>query len=437
MQINVINRTWANKLSLAWLLLGAALLIMSLTPVISGDGEIRFHDVIRLYRLDDIPKTQFSVIQPLLSVPLYWLGTFFATPEIIVSWLNCLVFIIFLFCLCRLLPNTNLRFFTIALLLCTTMFPHHLNRYDGEMITAVAVSLGFFYLLENRIALGASLLTIGVAQTPASLPAFALAVCFVAYRAKRPKWLLLIALPLLFIMLETFFKHGSLLNNPYLTGNQGVKTIMPYSGLPGFSYPFFLGLVSILFSFGKGLIFFIPALFLRLIYDFKNDANQKVVLLIDVLLIFVLGMILTYSKWWAWYGGGSWGPRFFLIGCIPASLLLAIGASKKDGRVKSTLIYLMALVLSAWVCLQGFIYGNQNLEICPQNNYAYEFMCWYVPEFSPLFRQFLTTFETEISPQKYLFVVWVVTTVFVCIFYKLYPFFRKLTCKFNPPQPLN
>ena len=37
---------------------------------------------------------------------------------------------------------------------------------------------------------------------------------------------------------------------------------MPYSGRQGFSYPFFLGLISILFSFGKGLIWFSPGLLL-------------------------------------------------------------------------------------------------------------------------------------------------------------------------------
>ena len=42
----------------------------------------------------------------------------------------------------------------------------------------------------------------------------------------------------------------------------GIKTIMPYSGRPGFSYPFLFGLLSILFSFGNGLLFFTPGLLL-------------------------------------------------------------------------------------------------------------------------------------------------------------------------------
>ncbi len=258
-----------------WLALGLLLLIFSLAPTITGDGEVRIHDVIRLYRHDAIPKTQFSVIQPLLSVPLYWLGHINNKPDAATAWLNCLVFLFFLFCLFRLLPPTKLRFYTIVFLLCTTMFPHYIDRYDGEVISAVAVTLGFFYLLNCRYVLGTILLTIGVAQTPASLPAFALALIFVSIKTNRPKLLLLFIFPLILMLGETFIKHGSLLNNPYLTDNKGLKTIMPYSGIPGFSYPFFLGFLSIIFSFGKGLIFFIPALCLRLFVNTKIESNKK------------------------------------------------------------------------------------------------------------------------------------------------------------------
>jgi hypothetical protein len=40
---------------------------------------------------------------------------------------------------------------------------------------------------------------------------------------------------------------------------------MPYTGRPGFSYPFLFGVLGILFSFGRGLAFFAPALWLLLL----------------------------------------------------------------------------------------------------------------------------------------------------------------------------
>jgi hypothetical protein len=418
------NKSLIDALMIGWLLLGAVVLISSLTPLISGDGEVRLHDVIRFYRHDDIPRTQFSAVQPFLSVPLYWLGTLIYTPEIVTAWFNCLIFVVFLCCLYPLISDRTLRFFSFVLLLSTTMFPHYLKGYDGEMLTSCAVTLGFFYLVERRLVLSSFLLTIGVAQTPATFPAFALALCFLALKTKNSKIILLILLPMVAIVAETYLKHGSLLNNPYLAGNRGVQTVMPYSSLPGFSYPFFLGLISIIFSFGKGLIFFIPAIFFRLFISFK-DVDKKIALIIDVLLIFVLGMALTYSKWWAWYGGVSWGPRFFLIACIPASLILAAWLSQKRETNNRLALGVLTLVFSTWVCVQGYLYGGSHLELCTQNNYAQEFMCWYVPEFSPIFRQFVTTFDIKLSLSQQFFITWCGLTLIFCIFYKLLTHLKK------------
>ena len=33
------------------------------------------------------------------------------------------------------------------------------------------------------------------------------------------------------------------------------------------------------------------------------------------------------------------------------------------------------------------------MEACGENNYAYELLCWYTPEYSPLFRQFVAGFH--------------------------------------------
>ena len=64
------------------------------------------------------------------------------------------------------------------------------------------------------------------------------------------------------ILLEAWIRRGS----PFATGyenERGLRTLLPYSGLPGFTYPFVLGVLSSLFSFGKGLLFFAPGCFCR------------------------------------------------------------------------------------------------------------------------------------------------------------------------------
>ncbi len=71
---------------------------------------------------------------------------------------------------------------------------------------------------------------------------------------------------------------------------------MPYSGLPGFSYPLVFGLLSILFSFGKGLVFFAPGLLLRWKIASGEAFSIQKITLIDLCLVFLLGLILTYAR---------------------------------------------------------------------------------------------------------------------------------------------
>jgi hypothetical protein len=53
---------------------------------------------------------------------------------------------------------------------------------------------------------------------------------------------------------ENILKFGNPILNPYLQGSAGLRTILPYSGLPGFSYPIVFGILNILFSMGKGAL---------------------------------------------------------------------------------------------------------------------------------------------------------------------------------------
>ena len=64
---------------------------------------------------------------------------------------------------------------------------------------------------------------------------------------------------------ENWFKYGGLFKTPYAEEvEHGYRTYLPYSGQPGFSYPLLFGVVSLVFSFGKGILFFAPGLFLPL-----------------------------------------------------------------------------------------------------------------------------------------------------------------------------
>jgi len=100
--------------------------------------------------------------------------------------------------------------------------------------------------------------------------------------------------------------------------------------------------------------------------------------------------VIVYAKWWGWYGGFTWGPRFFLAAALPASLAIA---SHVTGRIDQTPAKISAVVgilaLSSWVAIDGAVFDRGDLELCLQNDYAREFLCWYTPEYSALWRPFV------------------------------------------------
>jgi hypothetical protein len=107
----------------------------------------------------------------------------------------------------------------------------------------------------------------------------------------------------------------------------------------------------------------------------------------------VVGLVLVYSKWWSWYGGWFWGPRFFLFASLPAALVLATRLHlHEEFSLLQNLATLAVLGWSLWVGINGAVFGNQALaDVCVDNNYALESFCWYLPEYSVLFRPFIET----------------------------------------------
>lgn len=217
-------------------------------------------------------------------------------------------------------------------------------------------------------------------------------------------------MPIAITLLDNWFKYGTPFFSAYLAASEhGAKTVMPYSGLPGFSYPLGFGLLSVLFSFGKGLAFFAPGLFFRWKIQNTSADDQRSVELIDLLLVFLAGLVFTYARWWGWYGGQFWGPRYLLFASIPACFILAHQSRTTKWELSRGIAYFAALVFSFWICAQGYLYGNSDLAICGENKSELELLCWYVPEFSPLFRQFVVGFSNY-PPIRLVYVGWCVLT---------------------------
>jgi len=395
--------------------LGLLLLAISAAPEISGDATGRYADAVWLSLLQYPIATKFSSVQGLLSAPLFLLGNWLRLNISLVPFFNLAIFALLISSLAVLLEPKR-RFIVLLLLMATTMFPHHLQHFYGEVLTASFCTLGVFCIFKTRWVLATVCIGLGAAQTPASIPAVAVTLLFLSTKHRNYRYLGFLILPVSIMFFENWLKFNSLLPTHYtLVGEAGAKSIMPYSGLPGFSYPLVFGIVSNLFSFGKGILFFVPSLILRREIEAQNLIDQRSLELIDALLIFVLVLLLTYARWWAWYGGAFWGPRYFLIASIPGVLIIAHHIYQTDVNWRKRVVFSMITILSGWVCVQGYLFGNRDLEVCFANNYALEALCWYAPEFSPLFRQFVMGF-TGALPHRIYYAAWCTLSVLYILF---------------------
>ena len=268
------------------------------------------------------------------------------------------------------------------LVMCGGLFGDAIRHFYGENFTALLVAIGSLWLACGCV-WGNVCLVIGVANTPATLLAYGLILLRRIWekRSWRPLlWLLLLGALLLG---DHLLRHGLSLATGY-EGDVGQKTFMPYSGLSGFSYPFFLGVLGILFSFGKGLLFFFPALALWLEPRWRGKDNSRE--LLNCWLLFVAGMILVYAKWWSWYGGWSFGPRFFLFAGFPSALLMlnAIHEAPQNSWRQNLLVVFIIF----WQCYVGFCavhYGMDGIQFLKEDHFAYESFNHYIPEFTVLF----------------------------------------------------
>jgi hypothetical protein len=373
--------------------LGFGLLLLVLPHGLEGDGLARFAALGQLLEHGRLSGIPYSYVGPLFSSPFYYLGKLAFNSAWWCARFNTLVLaggFVATYALFRADAERRILRTFFLVLLAASMFPNHLRGYYAEVFVAVMVTVGIAALSTGRTMLGWSLMVLGVVNTPATV----LGLTFVAFRqavrARQIRHLVPVAAAGALILLESWVRRGT----PFLSGyegNAGFATLLPFSGKPGFSYPFFFGLLSILLSFGKGLLFFAPGLVLPI--------TRRVEGVPDTLrecywcwLYFLVGLVLVYAKWWAWYGGFFWGPRFFLIASVPASLAIAVNLGQaRQLSIQRAIVVFVVLAWSVWVAIDGALFDQSQLEICLQNNYALELLCWYVPEFSVLWHPFVVS----------------------------------------------
>jgi hypothetical protein len=370
-----------------------------LPRVLYGDGLARYQALDQLLRGGGIPDTKYSLIMPLFAAPLWFLGALSgdtAQTKIQTQRFNPLLMgisiIIFYLLLRRRIDGRVLRTFLLLLLLAS-MFPYSLTQFYGEPFTALYVALGLLIAglsapLPKRLA-GWALVALGVANTPATLLGLAVMVVQRIWVSKRWRYVLAILAAGALIVGESLVRRGGLFTSGYEQDSGGGPTAPVVGGwLPGFNYPFLPGLLALLFSFGKGLVFYAPGLFLPLRSRLKALGEQGTALWRVHLswMGFTLGLLLIYAAWWDWSGDWFWGPRFLLFASIPASLALAFWSQKPSTRLWVNLLALGALALSFWAGISGAVFGLANMDVCDVPDVNLQSLCRFDPLYSALWR---------------------------------------------------
>ena len=401
--------------------LGLLLLFFILPHGIEGDGRLRFVALQGWLAGHGIPDTKFPLVGSIPSIPLMLLGRLGDSSEWWVSRYNVIVYaagLILLYLLLRGRLSNDILAAFLLLLGTTGMLPNSLTGFGAETFSAMTTGAGLAAWATGRWKTGTVLLGVGVANLPASFVGLALAMGWWAWRMKRIRALAPLVLSTGLWLLENTLRHRSPLSTGY-EGNHGFQTLLPYSALRGFSYPTFFGVLSLVFSFGKGLLFFAPGLFLA--FGRGLEALRSVSQVLAMWMLYLAGMVLVYGTWWAWYGGFTWGPRFLVFASIPASLLLAAQVRRPPQALLAATVVMAALMLTLWVGIDGAVFGRFAQAPCQANHYYLEAFCWYVPEFSVLWTPFV--FRGQVWWPHYILIAYAVGVTG----YVAYPLLRQWT----------
>ena len=377
------DRLWS-WLTLGLVALALVLLFFVVPHAVTGDGAVRYFKIDALLRERTLSREPYSFVGPLFAAPFWALG---GARLWWVARFNVLVLAlggVALWALLRPVMTVDGRARAVLLLVAAGTAPNATLDFYGDLFSAVMVATGLLVVTVRGRSIGWIAIILGVVNTPATAVGLAFVAIQRAWSARRVDGIVATAVAASLILLENTIVRGGPLVTGY-AGNHGVTTVMPFSGMPGFSYPLVSGVLSLLFSFGKGLLFFAPGLLL-----IAHARRQRLELapFLDASIAFLAGVVLVYSHWWAWYGGWTWGPRFLLFAAWPAALALAIGLGTAVTPLRSA----AAVALTAWtvwVGISGAVFNLSGLDECLANGYALEHLCWFVPEYSPLVRPFV------------------------------------------------
>ncbi|MFA6392165.1 MAG: hypothetical protein WCW66_05495, partial [Patescibacteria group bacterium] len=163
-----------------------------------------------------------------------------------------------------------------------------------------------------------------------------------------------ITIPIALLALYNTYYFGL----PWVTGygcesyiNTGVQCA------EGYYNPLFEGLGGLLISPSRGLFIYTPFLLFSVwgavvIWRKKNHLDEYSLLLRYLLFGVVIYLLIT-SKWMAWFGGTTYGPRM-LVDIAPILMLMFIPIVR-NGLFKNKLLLILLVLLGSFSVLVQFV----------------------------------------------------------------------------------
>lgn len=375
----------------AWCIVVAAVLVVfvvlaSLPTSPSGDDRQRREAVFAL-AAGHGHVTKYALIMPMMAAVPYRVGRALGLGTWVLDNFVLLLWVPWSLLLGARLARLRDVKFAVGVVTLTTisMFALYVTLFNVEAFALMLVSYGALLVLDDvrtrtRV-VGMLLLAVGAASVP--VQALALGVVGVVLLLRRRNvWCLLAAVIAVAISIaDATWTKGHFSISKYPSESYEYGNLLQWGEIANFGFPIVFGLVGVLFSFGRGLLWFQPAFFARSVDD-RDDVVRR---WRRTMTLFVVVMIPVYSKWWAWYGGFSFGPRFFLLAVVPAAVVVT-ERLQLARSVGSWLVGVALAAWSAWVAIAAAVFylmPATNL-MCRKDDFANLSVCWYFSEYSPL-----------------------------------------------------
>jgi len=337
-----------------------------------NNGQLNTYSIVDAdgYYVSKYPILTSPLALPVYSIPFIFNITFSneliaglarISASLIVASSAILIYFIFR----RFLSEKWSIILTIAYALgtsCWTISSQDLWQHGTSQLLLV---LTIFFLLKALEKQYPFLLLVGlfaglsIAARPINLIIVLFILIFVFHRFRNnfPLTLLGLLVPLILVAFYNTYYFGA----PWSTG-YGQEI------LEGWTYPIWQGFAGLLFSPSRGLFFFTPFLVFP-IWGMITIWRKSLILIKDINLLFrylSLGLIfylLVLSKWWAWPGAYSYGPRM-LTDIVPIMILFFIPMVRSGVFRKKILksIFIVLITFSILVQLVGIIYYDNKYQ---------------------------------------------------------------------------